>query len=193
MITLVEEASQLTGITAACQVLAVPRSWYYRQRAACGHSQEKSKSRPVPKQALTAAEKVKIRSVLNGQRFVDQSPREVYATLLDEGIYLCHWRTMYRILSEHHEVRERRDQRKQPQNTKPQLVATGPNELWSWDITLLKGPARRLFYYLYVILDVFSRLVVGWMIADFEASHLSWLRQSYCCRLSTSKIFVEIS
>jgi len=93
--------------------------------------------------------------------------------LLDGGVYHCHWRTMYRILSEHDEVRERRNQRQHPQSTKPQLVAYGPNELWSWDITLLAGPVRRLFYYLYVILDVFSRLVVGWTLAEGESSELA--------------------
>lgn len=171
--TLLEEASLSYGITTACQALAVPRSWYYRQKAADGLAQEKPELRPTPKHALSEAEKARIRTVLNSEQFVDQSPREVYATLLDEGVYLCHWRTMYRILVEHDEVRERRNQRQHPQNTKPQLVASGPNELWSWDITLLTGPARRLFYYLYVILDVYSRFVVGWMVAEGESSELA--------------------
>ncbi len=171
--TMLEEASLSYGITTACQALAVPRSWYYRQKAADGLAQEKSKSRPTPKHALSEAEKARMRTVLNSEQFVDQSPREVYATLLDEGVYHCHWRTMYRILSEHDEVRERRNQRQHPQNTKPQLVASGPNELWSWDITLLTGPARRLFYYLYVILDIYSRFVVGWMVAEGESSELA--------------------
>ena len=173
MMTLLEEASVSYGTTTACQALAVPRSWYYRQKAAGGLAQEKPESRPTPKQALSEVEKVEVRTILNSERFADESPREVYATLLDEGVYHCHWRTMYRILSEHDEVRERRNQRQHPQSTKPQLVASGPNELWSWDITLLSGPARRLFYYLYVILDVFSRLVVGWMVAEGESSELA--------------------
>ena len=122
-----------------------------------------------------------MRAVLNSEQFVDQSPREVYATLLDEGVYHCHWRTMYRILSEHDEVRERRSQRRHPQSIKPQLVACGPNELWSWDITLMAGPARRLFYYLYVILDVFSRLVVGWMLAEGESSELAEMVIAAAC------------
>jgi len=171
--TLLEEASLSYGITTACQALAVPRSWYYRRKATGGLAQEKPEPRPTPKHALSEAEKTRMRTVLNSEQFVDQSPREVYATLLDEGVYHCHWRTMYRILSEHDEVRERRNQRQHPQSTKPQLVAYGPNELWSWDITLLAGPARRLFYYLYVILDVFSRLVVGWMVAEGESSELA--------------------
>jgi putative transposase len=154
MMTLIEEASQLISVTIACQILAAPRSWYYRQKAAFGQDQEKSGSRPAPKQTLSEAEKAEIRMVLNSERFADESPREVYATLLDEGRYLCHWRTMYRVLAEHEEVRERRNQRQHPQHAKPQLLASRPNELWSWDITLLKGLTRRLFYYLYVILDV---------------------------------------
>ena len=171
--TLLEEASLSYGITTACQALTVPRSWYYRQKAAGGLVQEKPELRPTPKQALSEAEKVEVRMILNSARFADESPREVYATLLDEGVYLCHWRTMYRILVEHDEVRERRNQRQHPQNTKPQLAAFGPNELWSWDITLLTGPARRLFYYLYVILDVYSRFIVGWMVAEGESSELA--------------------
>ena len=171
--TMLEEASLSYGITTACQALAVPRSWYYRQKAVVGLAQEKPEPRPTPKHALSEAEKARMRTVLNSEQFVDQSPREVYATLLDEGVYHCHWRTMYRILSEHDEVRERRNQRQHPQSTKPQLVAYGPNELWSWDITLLAGPVRRLFYYLYVILDVFSRLVVGWTLAEGESSELA--------------------
>ena len=95
--------------------------------------------------------------MLNSERFWDSAPREVYATLLDEGEYLCHWRTMYRILDEHIEVQERRNQLQHPDYTKPELLATGPNQLWSWDITKLKGPAKWTYYYLYVILDVFSR------------------------------------
>jgi putative transposase len=106
MMTLLEEASLSYGITTACQALAVPRSWYYRQKAAGDPAQENPEPRPTPKHALSKAEKAKVRTVLNGERFVDQSPREVYATLLDEGVYLCHWRTMYRVLIEHDEVRE---------------------------------------------------------------------------------------
>jgi len=170
--TLLAEASLAYGITTACQTLAIPRSWYYRQKAAGGLIQERSESQPMPKHALSEAEKAEVRTVLNSEQFVDQSPREVYATLLDEGVYLCHWRTMYRILTERNEVRERRNQRQHPQSTKPQLVTPGPNELWSWHITLLAGPASRLFYYLYVILDVFSRFVVGWMVAESESSEL---------------------
>jgi putative transposase len=127
------------------------------------------------------AEKAEVRTVLNSERFADESPREVYATLLDEGRYLCHWRTMYRVLAEHEEVRERRNQRQHPQHDKPQLLASRPNELWSWDITLLKGQTRRLFYYLYVILDVYSRFVVGWMVAQGESSELAEILIAATC------------
>jgi putative transposase len=119
--------------------------------------------------------------VLHEARFVDQAPREVYATLLDEGTYLCSVRTMYRVLAAHGEVRERRDQARRPAYQKPELVATGPNQLWSWDITKLRGPTKGSFYFLYVVIDVFSRCVVGWTVAHRESEALAHelLRTSY--------------
>lgn len=114
-----------------------------------------------------------MRDVLNSEVFQDKSPREVYATLLDEGRYLCHWSTMYRVLRTHDEVRERRNQLQHPTYSKPELLATGPNQLWSWDITKLRGPSKHSYYYLYVILDVYSRYVVGWMIAEQENAELA--------------------
>jgi putative transposase len=122
---------------------------------------------------LSQGEKDQVRQVLNSERFQDCAPRQVYATLLDEEKYLCHWRTMYRILNEHGEVRERRNQLQHPVYAKPELLATGPNQLWSWDITKLKGPAKWTYFYLYVVLDVFSRYVVGWMVAQREAANLA--------------------
>jgi putative transposase len=112
-------------------------------------------------------------AVLHSERFVDRSPGQVYATLLDEGTYLCSERTMYRILDKHQEVKERRNQRKHPQYKKPELLATGPNEVWSWDITRLKGPVKWTYFYLYVILDIFSRYAVGWMVATRETAALA--------------------
>lgn len=106
--------------------------------------------------ALSPGERVAVLSVLHDERFLDQSPAEVYATLLDEGSYLCSLRTMYRLLTAHSEVRERRNQLRHPSYKKPELVATGPNQVWSWDITKLLGPAQWSYYYLYVILDIFS-------------------------------------
>jgi putative transposase len=119
--------------------------------------------------------------VLNSERFADQAPRQVYATLLDQQQYLCHWRTMYRILAEHQEVRERRQSRPRPTYQKPELLTTGPNQLWSWDLTQLKGPQKWLYFYLYVILDVFSRYVVGWLIAEQEAAELAELLIAETC------------
>jgi len=110
---------------------------------------------------------------LDSDRFVDRAPGEVVATLLDEGRYLCSERTMYRILAERSPVRDRRDQLRHPSYAKPELVSSGPNEVWSWDITKLLGPRTWTYYYLYVLLDIYSRYVVGWMIADRENSVLA--------------------
>jgi putative transposase len=104
---------------------------------------------------------------------VDQAPQEVYAALLDEGQYLCSVRTMYRLLEAHQEVKERRDQLRHPVYQKPELLATAPNQVWSWDITKLLGPVKWTYFYLYVVLDIFSRYVVGWMIARRESAVLA--------------------
>jgi putative transposase len=122
---------------------------------------------------LSDKERDRVRSILNSERFQDQSPRQVYAALLDEDEYLCHWRTMYRVLNKHNEVRERRNQLRHPTYSKPELLATGPNQLWSWDITKLRGPVTWTYYYLYVMLDVYSRYVVGWLLAERESAVLA--------------------
>jgi len=170
---MMQSAAQLghqVGVARACRTLSVPRSSLYRSQ----QPQPTAKPRPTPARALSPAERDEVRQVLNSERFQDSSPRQVYATLLDEdGIYLCHWRTMYRILAEHDEVRERRNQCQHPLYAKPELLATTPNQLWSWDITKLKGPVTWSYYYLYVILDVFSRYVVGWLIAEQERAGLA--------------------
>ena len=168
MIEAAETLGEKVGVSEACRVLGVPRSSVYRARK----SKVEPTPRPTPDRALSVEEKVKTRAVLNRERFCDSSPREVYATLLDEGVYYCHWRTMYRILEEHDEVCERRRQRRHPKRVKPELRARGPNQVWSWDITQLKGPGRR-FYYLYTIIDIFSRYVPGWMIAKRESGELA--------------------
>ena len=129
--------------------------------------------RPTPARALCASERAHVLDVLASPRFVDRSPAEVVATLLDEGQYLCAERTMYRIQAANQPVRERRNQRSHPCYTKPELVATGPNQTWSWDITRLRGPKRWTSFYLYVLLDIFSRCVVGWMVADRENAALA--------------------
>jgi Integrase core domain len=126
----------------------------------------------VPR-ALVSTEREAVLACLHEERFQNSAPAAVYATLLDEGRYHCSIRTMYRILESEGEARERRDQRVHPAYTKPELLATGPNQLWSWDITKLLGPAKWTYFYLYVILDVFSRYVVGWMVADGESSELA--------------------
>ena len=123
--------------------------------------------------ALTVNERHQVLGVLNSERFCDQAPGEVYATLLDEGRYLCSERSMYRILAEHQQVRERRDQQRHPCYQAPELIASRPNEVWSWDITKLMGPAKWTYFYLYVILDIFSRYVVGWMLAYRESAELA--------------------
>jgi putative transposase len=124
---------------------------------------------------LSEAERQQVRGLLHAERFVDQAPRAVYATLLDEGQYLCSVRTMYRILAEAEEVRERRNQRRHPIYAKPELLATAPNQIWSWDITKLKGPEKWTYFYLYVIVDIFSRYVVGWMVARRESA--AWAKR----------------
>lgn len=160
-------------MVAACRALGMPRSSFYRVRGA-DKSPKLTVAKPSrPPRALNQKERVNVREILNSERFQDLSPREVYATLLDEGLYLCHWRTMYRILDEHDEVRERRNQLRHPDHQKPELLATGPNQVWSWDISKLLGPVKWTYYYLYVILDIFSRYVVGWMVADRESASLA--------------------
>ena len=163
------QLSEHVSISEACQALGVPRSSFYRAR----QPKRAPKPRPTPERALKPQEKEQVRQVLNSEPFQDSAPREVYATLLDQGQYLCSWRTMYRILNEHQLVCERRNQLRHPTYTKPELLATGPNQLWSWDITKLRGPAKWTYYYLYTILDVFSRYVVGWLIAERESARLA--------------------
>jgi putative transposase len=162
-----QELSQVVGITRACQALEIPRSRLYPRRS------PNPTARLAPNHALSAEERAKVRTVLNSERFMDRAPRQVYATLLDEGTYLCHWRTMYRILAAHAEIRERRRQRRHPTYRKPELLAEGPNQVWSWDITKLRGPAKWTHFALYTVIDIFSRYVVGWMIAERESAELA--------------------
>ena len=164
-----EHLGKSIGVQAACAALIVPRSSLYRTRT---RRPERTSPKISPR-AFSQAEKITVRQELNSARFQDRAPREVYATLMDEGRYLCSWRSMYRILAENDEVRERRNQLRHPNYIKPELLATGPNQLWSWDITKLLGPSKWTYYYLYVILDVFSRYVVGWMIAERESATLA--------------------
>ena len=143
------------------------------KRAGGAGARPEPASRPAPPRALSPTEQAQVREVLNSERFQDLAPREVYAELLDEERYLCSVSTMYRILAENAEVRERRNQLRHPAYDKPELLATGPNQVWSWDITKLRGPSKGVYYYLYVILDIYSRYVVGWMIAEVESAELA--------------------
>ena len=162
-------ASQV-GVAPACRALGVSRATFYRRhKATPGHQQP----RPTPARALCESEREQVLNVLASPRFVDRAPAEVVATLLDEGQYLCSERTMYRLLAANQPVRERRNQLEHPRYTKPELVATGANETWSWDITRLLGPTRWSYFYLYVLLDIFSRYVVGWMVAERENAALA--------------------
>ncbi len=158
------------GTVAACNALDIARPTYYRR---LDTREENATSRPAPPRTLSANERQEVLEVLHSERFVDQAPAEVYATLLDEGVYHCSVRTMYGVLEDAGEVRERRDQARHPHYQAPELLATAPNQVWSWDITKLLGPVKWTYFYLYVILDIFSRYVVGWMIAPHESSALA--------------------
>lgn len=173
MIQSAEQLAETVGVVGACQALDMPRSSLYRSRQPALAASALPVEPKLSLRALSLAEKATVRQVLDSQRFQDQAPREVYATLIDEGRYLCSIRTMYRILDEDEQVCERRNQLRHPNYVKPELLATQPNQLWSWDITKLLGPARWTYYYLYDILDVFSRYVVGWLIAERESASLA--------------------
>ena len=160
------------GPVTVCDVLGVSRASLHRRQNPPPPPAE-PQQRPSPPRALTATERATVLDHLHAERFQDRSPTEVYGTLLDEGVYCCSIRTLYRLLAAEGETRERRDQLTHPPYQKPQLLATAPNQLWSWDITKLLGPAKWTYFYLYVILDVFSRYVVGWMVADREGKELA--------------------
>lgn len=167
-----EELAREIGKTApACEALGVSRATLYRRRSQVVVPE--SRPRPKPPRALDSTERQSVLSDLHSPRFVDKAPAQVWAILLDEGTYHCSIRTMYRMLTDEEEVRERRNQLRHPNYQKPELLATAPNEVWSWDITRLRGPAKWSYYYLYVILDIFSRYVVGWMVAQRESATLA--------------------
>ena len=173
--------SPQAGTQAACDCLGVARATFYRHRPPVGPIQEPPVApdppapRPKPTRALDESERAQVLAVLHEERFQDCAPAAIQAQLLDEGRYLCAPRTMYRILAEEGESRERRDQLVHPPYQKPELLATAPNQVWSWDITKLRGPVKWTYFYLYVILDIFSRYVVGWMVADRESAELAKL------------------
>ena len=168
------ELSQDVGRKPACEALQVPRATFYRYLDRLRNSQFEESFRAVAPLSLTHLERQNVIDILHSERFQDKAPYEVYATLLDEGQYHCSIRTMYRILkAEHGDVKERRKGHQRTQYKKPELLATVPNQVWSWDITKLKGPAKWTYFYLYVIMDIFSRYVVGWMVAHREQQSLA--------------------
>jgi putative transposase len=162
------ELSPLVGTRPACRALGVAPATLYRRRRPAPVRPRRPRAEPL--NALSQSEREAVLRELHSERFVDRSPAQVWATLLDEGRYLCSERTMYRLLAERGEVRERRDQLRHPSYARPELLAERPNELWSWDITKLLGPQKWSYYYLYVILDVFSRYVVGWTVQYRESA-----------------------
>jgi len=166
--TAVERVATSIGTAPACRALGLPRGSVYRGRRPAAVA----RPRPAPPRALDRVERQEVLDLLH-TRFVDQAPAQVHAALLDEGTYVCSPRTMYRLLDAVHEIKERRDQVRRPCYAAPELRATRANEVWSWDITKLLGPAKWTYFYLYVILDIFSRYVVGWMLAPRESAALA--------------------
>jgi len=171
MMDAAETLGKDVSLQSACQALGVSRATLYRRR--CRGTEDRQSPRSSSPRALSQAEQQEVRSQLNSDRFIDQAPREIYASLLDEGQYLCSVRTMYRLLSADSASKERRNQLRHPNYLKPELLATGPNQVWSWDITKLLGPQKWLHYHLYVILDIYSRYVVGWTLAHRESASLA--------------------
>ena len=168
----VDELTPIVGTRLACRALGASVATVYRRRRPPGPGPRRP--RPTPARALSEAERERVLEVLHCERFVDRFPAQVWATLLDEDAYLCSERTMYRLLeAKHGGVRERRDQLVHPAYAKPELLAERPNELWSWDISKLLGPAKWTYFYLYVILDVFSRYVVGWTVQHRETAPIA--------------------
>ena len=164
------------GLARACRAMHIDRTAVYRERAEARHLTRPARAAPTrrrPPLAFSEAERQRVLDTLNNERFADCSPRQTYATLLDEGVYLGSVRTMYRLLAGSALVRERRNQLVHPSYAKPELLATRPNQVWSWDITKLRGPVKWSYFHLYVILDIFSRYVVGWMIAYRETAELA--------------------
>ena len=176
------EAAKITGVGPACKALGWSRALFYRAGKPPQARGSTERATAANLRALTPAERERILLELNSERFLDAAPREVYATLLDEGVYLCSWRTMYRLLEKNQAVRERRALRRHPKYVRPELAATGPNQVWTWDITYLKGPTRGEFFYLYVVMDIYSRLVVGWLIADRECGDIAKRLLEASCR-----------
>ncbi len=168
----------LVGIVAACAALCVSRASYYRAQK----PRPEPRPRPRPARALSDVERARVLALLDSDECMDLAPAQVYAKLLEDGEYLCSTRTMYRVLAEHDQVRERRAQARHPEYVKPQLVATAPNQVWSWDTTKLPGPTKGTYFTLYVILDLFSRYIVGWQVAARESAVVAQELIDACCK-----------
>jgi putative transposase len=167
----VAELTPLVGLRRACALTGRSRASHYRDAKGPVHGPPAPRCQPPNK--LTDAELDELLDLLHSEAFVDLAPAQVWALLLDAGAYMASISTMYRVLRAHDEVRERRRQATHPARVRPELVATGPNQVWSWDITKLKGPSKGVYYDLYVIIDIFSRYVVGWMVAPTETAELA--------------------
>ncbi len=167
----VEELAEHTDVKTACALLGRPRGSHYRAKAP--RPVREPAPRLTPPNALSAVERQQVLDVLTGERFADKSVAQTWATLLDEGTYLCSMSTMHRILRAHDLAGERRSQATHPARTRPELVATKPGQVWSWDITKLRGPDRGVYFDLYVVLDIFSRFVVAWTVAAREDSEIA--------------------
>ena len=169
----ISQLRSIVGVRRACRAVGEDQArWYRRHRLSPTPVKPEGPPGSQPR-ALTEAERKEVHDTLNSPEFVDHSPPTVYATLLDSGIYMCSVPTMYRILRHHGEVHERRRQATHPAKVKPELVAQAPNQVWSWDISKLHGPEKWTYYYLYVVIDIFSRYVTAWMLARAENAHLA--------------------
>jgi putative transposase len=166
-----DDLAAVTSTKQACSLLGASRATLYRRRRPARHGPPAP--RPAPPNKLTEQERQRVLTVLRSAEYCDLAPAQVWARLLDDGVYLCSISTMYRLLAVAGENRERRRQRTHPAKMKPELIARRPNEVWSWDITKLQGPERGVYYELFVIIDIFSRYVVGWMVSPAETGELA--------------------
>jgi putative transposase len=168
----------LVGVVAACAALCMSRARYYRAQK----PKPEPPPRPRPPRALSDDERAEVLATLDSEAFMDMAPAPVFAKVLEDGTYLCSTRTLYRVLAANELVRERRAQRQHPAYTKPQLVATAPNQVWTWDITKLPGPTKGTYFSLYVLLDLYSRYIVGWQVATRESAAVYQQLVEACCK-----------
>ena len=169
----IAELAPLVGTRAACRAVGRARASYYRRQRLSPVPTRPTRAPALQPRALSPVKRAEVLSLLHHERFVDQAPASIYATLLDEGRYVCSVPTMYRLLRAAGEVRERRRVARHPATVKPELLATGPNQVWSWDITKLLGPAKWTYFHLYVVIDIYSRYVPGWLLAERESAELA--------------------